>query len=112
MKIVKKFSFSSAHFLPNYVGKCKQMHGHTYYLEVSMDGKVDPDTGMIIDFAQLEHIVKSKALDYIDHKTLNDIIDNPTAENTIVWIRNKLIPHLGESILLRLWENPESYVEL
>jgi 6-pyruvoyltetrahydropterin/6-carboxytetrahydropterin synthase len=111
MRLVKKFHFDAAHFLPNYVGKCKQMHGHTYYLEVSILGNVNPDAGMIMDFCELERIVKIKVLDYLDHKTLNDVIKNPTAENTIIWIKDKLSPHLGKKFLLKLWESPDSYVE-
>lgn len=112
MKLIKKFTFDSAHHLPQYVGKCKQLHGHTYHLEVVVDGEVNPDTGMIIDFASLKHIVISKALDYLDHKLLNDVIDNPTAENTIVWIKERIEPHIPGKITLRLWETPDSYVEL
>ena len=112
MKVIKKFTFDAAHHLPNYNGKCKQLHGHTYHLEVIVEGTVNPDTGMIVDFSLLKHIVISKALDYLDHKLLNDVIPNPTAENTAVWIHDKISKHIGGVITLRLWETPDSYVEL
>ncbi len=114
MKIVKRFSFNSAHYLPNYVGKCKQMHGHTYVLDIVVEGEINSDTGMVMDFSDLKYIVTTKALDQIDHKLLNDIILNPTAENTLLWIKEKIQPHLKGLVTLRLWENivDESYVEL
>ncbi len=112
MKVIKKFTFDAAHFLPQYVGKCKQLHGHTYHLEVIVDGILNPDTGMVIDFSQLKHIVVSKALDYLDHRLLNDVIENPTAENIVLWIRDRIIKDIEGTITLRLWETPDSYVEL
>lgn len=112
MKVVKKFTFDAAHHLPNYKGKCKQLHGHTYHLEVIVEGKVDPHTGMVVDFSELKHVVTSTALDYLDHKLLNDVIENPTAENTIVWIHDKISKHIDGIVTLRLWETPDSYVEL
>lgn len=113
MKIVKKFMFNSAHFLPHYKGKCKQLHGHTYFLDVILDGEINPDTGMIMDFKDIEYIVTTKVIDRLDHKLLNDVIDNPTAENTILWIRKELSKIFeNNSVTLRLWENPNSYVEL
>lgn len=112
MKLVKKFTFDAAHHLPNYRGKCKQLHGHTYHLEVIVNRTVNPDTGMIMDFAELKHMVTSMALDYLDHRLLNDVIPNPTAENIVVWIRDKIGKHIEGDVTLRLWETPDSYVEL
>jgi 6-pyruvoyltetrahydropterin/6-carboxytetrahydropterin synthase len=112
MKIIKRFSFDSAHFLPNYVGKCKQLHGHTYHLEVILEGEPNPDTGMILDFAKLKQIVSIKVLDVLDHKLLNDVIEIPTAENIAIWIKERIINDLPGIIMLRLWETDDSYVEL
>jgi 6-pyruvoyltetrahydropterin/6-carboxytetrahydropterin synthase len=112
MKIIKKFSFDSAHYLPNYEGKCKQLHGHTYHLEIIIEGEINPDTGMVLDFAKLKHIVKTKAIDILDHKLLNDLIEIPTAENIALWIRDRISKELPGSLSLRLWETDDSYVEL
>lgn len=112
MKITKRFTFDAAHHLPNYVGKCKQLHGHTYVLEVTITGDVDPYTGMVIDFANLKGTVNAKALAYLDHKLLNDIIENPTAENIIQWIYGKVKPHINQEVSMKLWETQDSYVEL
>ena len=113
MKLVKRFTFDSAHYLPKYAGKCKQLHGHTYTLEVIVDGAVNPDTGMIIDFHDVDQIVKSRILSTLDHHCLNDVIENPTAENVATYILTALqknIPDFKTS--LRLYETGTAYVEL
>ena len=112
MKITKRFTFDAAHYLPNYVGKCKQLHGHTYTLEVTVEGDVDEFTGMVMDFANLKYIVNTKALERIDHNLLNDVIPNPTAENILIWIMDKVKPAFNQELHMKLWETPDSYVEL
>lgn len=112
MIIAKRFTFDSAHFLPNYVGKCKQIHGHTYTLEVIIKGEVNPDTGMVVDFAQIKHLVQSKVIEVLDHKLLNDVIPNPTAENIALWIEKAIASQFDNVVRLRLWETSDSYVEL
>lgn len=112
MKVVKCFSFESAHYLPNYVGKCKQMHGHSYRLEVAIEGKVNPDTGMVIDFSDLKYRVTKNIIDCLDHKVLNDVIPNPTAENILIWISKKIELPEQTVLSMRLWETSDSYVEL
>lgn len=114
--LTKKFSFDAAHFLPDYKGKCRQLHGHTYFLEITVGGKVNARTGMIIDFVDLKRVVSREILDKIDHTQLNDIIANPTAENTAIWIWERLVGKLSSLKIdlcrIRLWETPTSYVTL
>ena len=88
------------------------MHGHTYILEVTIEGTVDEFTGMVIDFTNLKYIVNNKALERLDHTILNDTINNPTAENIIQWIYEKVKPAFNQEVHMRLWETPDSYVEL
>jgi 6-pyruvoyltetrahydropterin/6-carboxytetrahydropterin synthase len=109
MFVTKEFSFDSAHYLTDYYGKCEQMHGHTYWLKVTVEGKVQ-ENGMVIDFALIKQIVKNRILNKLDHKTLNDIIPNPSAERIAIWIWKKLVdlqkllkaeagdPNMGENI--------------
>ena len=120
IETVKKFTFDSAHYLPGYNGKCQNLHGHTYILEVGIYGKIDEKTGMVIDFGELKNIVKENIIDELDHKLINDIISMPTAENMVVWIHEKLEGVMkthrgfGEIIrlsLIRLWETQTSYAE-
>ena len=112
MKIVKSFKLKIAHFLPGYVGKCKQLHGHTMRLDVVVDGHINPDTGMIIDFHEIDRIVKNNIWSVLDHTCLNDTIQNPTSENVAVWIMGRLKKELPGTVSIRLWEDDDAYVEL
>jgi 6-pyruvoyltetrahydropterin/6-carboxytetrahydropterin synthase len=60
-----------------------------------VDRPVDPDSGLAIDFADLKRIVKQRVVDVLDHKYLNDLIENPTAEVMAVWIWRKLEDELA-----------------
>lgn len=116
MTITKRFSFDASHNLLNYNGKCVHLHGHTYFLEVSIKKRIDLHTGMVMDFGDLKTIVKKYILDKLDHSYINDVIPylNPTAENMVYWIweileKDGLLKGLQS---IRLWETPDSYVEL
>ena len=89
MLISCDFTFSAAHYLPSYQGKCEKLHGHTYKLRVTLEGEPSED-GMIMDFAEIKKIVKEKVLFYSDHTELNKVIPNPSAENITQWIWEKL----------------------
>jgi len=113
LDVTKIFTFDSAHKLENYEGNCKNLHGHTYKLEITIRGKLD-QRGMVMDFNELKTIVQEKVISFLDHKYLNDILDfNPTCENLLVWIFSQLESVLsGKQCCLQkvvLWETPNSY---
>jgi 6-pyruvoyltetrahydropterin/6-carboxytetrahydropterin synthase len=87
--ITRHFEFEAAHKLENHPGKCANIHGHSYKLEVSISGTVLPD-GMVLDFSEFKDIVQKNILVVLDHKYLNDIFPVPTAERIVVWIVNEL----------------------
>src|SRR3990167_6664823 len=91
MLITRTFHFDSAHQLTDYHGKCERMHGHTYVLEITVEGPVLKN-GMVVDFALFKNVVKKQVLDAVDHRNLNDIFKNPTAENIALFIWRKLDP--------------------
>ncbi len=113
--IFKSFSFDCAHSLPNYKGKCHDLHGHSFKLLVGISGDVDEESGMILDFSILKRIVNDIIVEKLDHKYLNDIIENPTAENIIDWVYERLFSQfIGfgcEPVFLRLYETEDNYVE-
>lgn len=122
IKTTKSFTFDAAHFLPNHKGKCANMHGHTYRLEVTVvreNGQLclnGTDEGMVIDFADLKALVKAEVIDKMDHKILNDVLPfRTTAENIAAYIFEVLTDKLqsGGVILdrIKLWETPDSYTE-
>jgi len=75
IRITKQFSFETGHALYGYDGKCRNVHGHSYKLHVTVIGKPITDNsnvkfGMVIDFSDLKKIVKSKIVDVFDHATV------------------------------------------
>jgi 6-pyruvoyltetrahydropterin/6-carboxytetrahydropterin synthase len=110
MRLDVEFYFAAAHRLPRYDGPCFRMHGHNYRFFVALEGEVDPRSGMIADFGDIKRIVGERVLALVDHRTLNDVLDNPTAENIARWIWEALAPHLPGLAEIRLFEIPDSCV--
>ena len=104
MRVKVAFDFEAAHKLPNHPGKCRELHGHSYHLVVSVDRPVEPQSGMAIDFSDLKLVVKREVVDRLDHTYVNDTIDNPTAEVMAVWIWNRLREPLQGLVEVGLWE--------
>jgi 6-pyruvoyltetrahydropterin/6-carboxytetrahydropterin synthase len=104
LRVRRRFDFESAHLLPEHPGKCRYLHGHSYVLEVIVDRPIDPDTGLAMDFSELKQVVRREVVDPLDHTYLNDVMDNPTAENIAVWIWNKLFPVLSGLVEIELHE--------
>jgi 6-pyruvoyltetrahydropterin/6-carboxytetrahydropterin synthase len=111
MQIRKHFRFEAAHVLPFHPGKCARMHGHSYSLEVGVSGALHtegPARGMIEDFEEIRRLVREAVIERLDHQTLNDFIENPTAERIVLWIWQRLEPLLAGLDELVLWETPSS----
>ena len=127
--LTKTFGFSAAHRLHSIAlseeenqavfGKCNNPHGHghNYELEVTVQGEIDPRTGMIFDLGQLMQIVDEEVIDRFDHKHLNqDTAEfrslNPTGENIVKIIWDLLNPKLsGHLTKIGLWETPKNFFE-
>lgn len=118
LTVTKIFYFEAAHSLPDYKGACHNLHGHSYKLEVTVGGRVQAQgekKGMIIDFKDLKSIVYKFILNKLDHSNLNEMFDNPTAEDMVRYIGNTLYPVFKnealELVRVRLWETNDSYAE-
>jgi 6-pyruvoyltetrahydropterin/6-carboxytetrahydropterin synthase len=110
MRLDVEFYFAAAHRLPRYEGPCFRLHGHNYRFFVTVEGDVDPKSGMIADFGEIKRLVQEHVLARVDHRNLNDVLENPTAENIARWIWEVLeaaLPGLAE---VRLFEIPDSCV--
>lgn len=95
MKIGKVFTFEAAHFLPNVPKshKCGAVHGHSYTVEVVLEGDVDSDFGWVVDYDVIS-AAWQRNLYHLDHSMLNDTIENPTAETLATYIAVELVEAL------------------
>ncbi|MGV0979357.1 6-pyruvoyl trahydropterin synthase family protein [Empedobacter falsenii] len=126
----RKAHFNAAHRLFNknwsdeqnfeVFGKCSypNYHGHNYEIIVSVKGEVDPETGFVMNLDELRKIIAVEVEEYLDHKNLNVDIEefktiNPTAENIVILIWNKIRAKLATDLELKvtLYETPRNFVE-
>lgn len=140
-RISKRFNFSAAHWLENQAlppeeqkklfGKCSGLrehcdkrlpHGHTYFIDVELEGPVREDSGMVVNFNDVKEVVKREVIQYYDHKCLNEEVSPycsgviPTAENMAAVIFNRLsVVWNGNPIKLvsvTVWEGPGSCAKI
>lgn len=137
IRITKEFQFEMAHALLGYDGPCKNIHGHSYKLDVTVigdvkEGSTDSDEGMVIDFGIIKDIVKELIIDQYDHSLvlnkkmkidaaqfefMNKLIIvpfQPTCELLLVHYSELIISKLPSNIQLHslvLRETPTSYAE-
>lgn len=126
----RKAHFNAAHRLFNknwseeqnfeVFGKCSypHYHGHNYEIIVAVKGEVDQETGFVMNLDELRKIIAVEVEDYLDHKNLNIDIEefknvNPTAENIVILIWNKIRAKLASDLELKvtLYETPRNFVE-
>ncbi|WP_400766982.1 6-carboxytetrahydropterin synthase QueD [Methylosinus sporium] len=114
MKITQAFTFEAAHRLPNVptTHRCHNMHGHSYRVELRVEGPVDRESGFVIDFFDVEAVF-APLLVQLDHHYLNEIeeLSNPTAENIAEWIWNRVKPHLPQIVAVVVYETPNCWAE-
>jgi 6-pyruvoyltetrahydropterin/6-carboxytetrahydropterin synthase len=135
VKVCKIFTFDSAHQLIGHKGKCANVHGHTYKLEVLLKGKLQgpdniTDEGFVIDFSDVKRMVKDLVVDDLDHsfiaagnepviRTLMETKSKvsilgfrTTAENLCMYICHKLREAGLPVFSIKLWETPTSWAEV
>ncbi len=137
LRLTKEFNFEMAHALTGYDGKCRNIHGHSYRLFVTVEGSpitdaASPKQGMVVDFGDLKKIVNESIVAPMDHafvisrdspfntfrmpanKTV--VVDfQPTCENLLTHFAQQLQPRLPKGVRLyslRLYETATSYAEL
>jgi 6-pyruvoyltetrahydropterin/6-carboxytetrahydropterin synthase len=100
-------------------GKCANLHGHNYVLEVVVGGPVDPATGYVFDLKRLSGVICRRVIDDVDHRNLNTDVPwlegrIPTAENLALAFWERLRPELPDGLLrsVRLWETDKNWVEV
>ena len=97
VELRKTFQFEAAHLLPHLpkTHKCRRLHGHSFVVEVVIEGDCDPKLGWLMDYADISAAFKP-IHDKLDHYYLNEIpgLENPTSENLAAWIWQRLQPRL------------------
>jgi 6-pyruvoyl tetrahydropterin synthase/QueD family protein len=115
MEVTKTIDFDSAHFLEDHPGKCKNLHGGRYELQVTVKGEVNPKTGMVIDYTFINFALKNIIKNKLDHHFINDAAQllryRSTTELMCIWIWSKLINYFPEMTSIRLYETPTSYCD-
>jgi len=116
VSITRVSSFDAAHFLAGHKGKCARMHGHTYRIEVEVvrGGGLDMH-GMVMDFGDLDEVIQQSVIDPLDHRLLNDILSDPTAERIALYALERIQEGLPSGVSVRrvrVWETPDSYAEV
>jgi 6-pyruvoyltetrahydropterin/6-carboxytetrahydropterin synthase len=139
IRVTREFSFEMAHVLRNYDGPCRNVHGHSYRLFVTLSGTPvndasNPKNGMVIDFTELKNIVLGKIINQFDHSVVvsrdfnrekrgmmekifgNTVVVDyqPTCENLVADFAGRLIKEMPAGITLhslRLYETAKSYAE-
>lgn len=100
--------FSSAHSLRHYHGKCEELHGHNWTVEVGIRKNDLDKSGMVMDFHDLKNSL-NVVLDKLDHKYLNNLpefeIRNPTSELISQYIYHELKPKVAALAYVTVWEN-------
>jgi len=115
MKLCVSTDFSAAHSLPRHPGKCKDLHGHTYRVDVVIEGEKKADTECVADFAEVKAVIED-VIALVDHKHLNEIISYPTSENIALFIMAELEKRLNGSNLgvtlhsIKIWEGKDKWV--
>ena len=109
--VTRSFTFEAAHQLPWHPGKCQRLHGHSYRLEVTVEGPIG-DQGIVVDFSDIRRVVQREVIERFDHRYLNDLLENPTAELIAheIW-KSVEAADLAVSHI-RLWETPDSWVDV
>jgi len=109
-------TFAAGHALRNYHGKCENVHGHNYRIEVKVQGEQLDSIGLLVDFVELKRVMKG-VIDYLDHRFINDLEPfdkvNPSAENLAKFFHDRIsaglrteVPvHLAE---VKVWETDTS----
>ena len=127
--VSRRESFNAAHQLHDagksdeenerLFGKCANLHGHNYVLEVVVAGEVEPDTGYVLDLKQLWDVIHRRVIQDVDHSNLNTDVPwlqgrIPTAENLALAFWERIWSELPEGLLrtVRLWETDKNWAEV
>lgn len=112
--LTKTLTFDAAHWLPTFPDghKCRRVHGHSYRVEIVLEGDVPPQRGYLVDFTDVK-AAAAPLIGQLDHQMLNDVagLEIPTAENIARWFYERLKPRLPQLAAVRLHETEGNCAE-
>ena len=108
-KIQTEVKFDAAHKLPNYNGKCGNLHGHTWKVVIILEATQLDKNGFVVDFTKIKKVVNK-----FDHKYLNDYIENPTAENLAIYFAMEIKKEANsvKFVTVKVYESDVSFAEV
>jgi 6-pyruvoyltetrahydropterin/6-carboxytetrahydropterin synthase len=112
-EIFVEHTFAAGHALRNYKGKCENVHGHNYKVQVGVEGPQLDENGLLFDFAELKKRLRATS-EYLDHHFINDLKPfdtvNPTAENIARYFYDEMQRELPGGLVayVRVWETDTS----
>ena len=105
IRLVKSFTFEAAHLLPRLPAghKCRRLHGHSFRVDVHVEGPIDQELGWLVDYADIKAAFEPLHR-LLDHNYLNEVdgLDNPTSERIAIWIWQQLegrLPYLNRIVV-------------
>lgn len=127
--VSRREAFNAAHVLRNpalsdaenrrLYGKCANLHGHNYVVEVVVAGEIDPVTGYVVDLKRIADVISKRIIEDVDHRNLNTDVPwlegvIPTAENLARAFWERIAPELPERSLrtVRVWETEKNWAEV
>jgi 6-pyruvoyltetrahydropterin/6-carboxytetrahydropterin synthase len=112
-EVFVEHTFAAGHALRNYKGKCENVHGHNYRVQVGVEGPRLDENGLLYDFADLKKRVRATS-EYLDHQFINDLKPfdelNPSAENIAKYFYDEIQRDIsdGRVAFVRVWETDTS----
>jgi 6-pyruvoyltetrahydropterin/6-carboxytetrahydropterin synthase len=114
VRLTKTFTFEAAHFLPSFPEghKCRRMHGHSFRVDVIVEGDVPAGQHHLIDYGEIEALIEPLR-ERLDHNLLNDIegLENPTSEVLAKWLWDRIKPNLPLLVKVDVYETCTSRCE-
>jgi 6-pyruvoyltetrahydropterin/6-carboxytetrahydropterin synthase len=109
-------TFAAGHALRNYHGKCENVHGHNYRVQITVQGEQLDANGLLVDFLELKRLT-DEVIEYFDHRFINDLVPfdilNPSAENIAKYFYDRVSRGLAKEIptrisAVKIWETDTS----
>jgi 6-pyruvoyltetrahydropterin/6-carboxytetrahydropterin synthase len=106
-EVLVEQTFAAGHALRNYRGKCENVHGHNYRVQIKVQGEKLDETGLLVDFLEVKRLTR-EVIDYLDHRFINDLppfdVLNPSAENMAKYFYDRVSGGMNAGVPVRIAE--------